>query len=120
MNAIPVRSTVSHARDERRRYLRYALRCECWLECEESSVFGATVDVGLGGLFLRTAIPLPKGQRVRVALSLGRKAQPVLAEGLVTRAVRARQGQRYGLGVEFVDIGEGHEGLVRLLNARQS
>jgi len=118
MQAIPLRHVPSSTRDERRRYLRYAVRCECWLESEESSVFGATVDVGLGGLFLRTAIPLAKGQRVRVALSLGHNGQAMLAEGLVTRAVRARPGQRHGVGVEFVDIGDGRDGLTRFLTAR--
>jgi hypothetical protein len=118
MQVIPLRSDASSVRDERRRYLRYAVRCACWLESDESSVFAATVDVGLGGLFLRTAIPMPKGQRVRVALSLGRKGQAMLADGLVTRAVRARQGQRHGVGVEFLDIRDGREGFKRFLNAR--
>jgi hypothetical protein len=92
------------------------VRCECWLECDEASVFGATADVGLGGLFLRTAVPLRQGQRVRVALSLGGSAHIVVAEGLVTRAVRAQHGQRHGVGVEFTDISHGREGLSHFLN----
>jgi hypothetical protein len=118
MHAIPLATALPRPRPERRRYLRYAVRCECWLECEDSSLFGSTVDVGLGGLFLRTAIPLSEGQRVRIALSLDRAEQTVLAEGLVTRAVRAQHGHRHGLGVEFIDISNGREGLSHFLDDR--
>jgi len=78
-------------------------------------VFGPTADVGLGGLFLRTAVPLSEGQRVDVALSIGRDGRAVVAEGVVTRAIRAQHGLRHGVGVEFLRIVEGDDGLRRLL-----
>ena len=119
MNAIQTPTKARRpSRSERRRYLRYAVRCECWLESEDASVFAATADVGLGGLFLRTAVPLSQGQRVRIALSLSRSGEAVTAEGLVTRAVRARHGQRHGVGVEFLDISAGLDGLTHFLSAR--
>jgi hypothetical protein len=118
MQTIPLSAPLARARPERRRYLRYAVRCECWLECDEASVFGSTADVGLGGLFLRTAVPLRPGQCVRVALSLDGSAYIVVADGLVTRAVRAQHGQRHGVGVEFTDISHGRDGLSRFLNER--
>lgn len=102
---------ITRDNDERRRHLRYAVRCRCWLESDESTVFGPTADVGLGGVFLRTAVPLIEGQRVRVVLTIERKGQPVIAEGVVTRAVRAQHGLRHGVGVEFVNILHGHESL---------
>ena len=118
MHSISLPGSSPRPRPERRRYSRYAVRCECWLESDEASVFGSTADLGLGGLFLRTAIPLSRGQRVRVALSLDGAGQAVLAEGLVTRAVRAQHGQRHGVGVEFTDISNGREGLSVFLNDR--
>lgn len=118
MNAIPITRTRRASNSERRRYLRYEVRCACWLESEHASVFGSTADVGLGGLFLRTAVPLEQGQRVRVELTLARGGEAVTAEGLVTRAVRARLGQRHGVGVEFIDISTGRDGLTELLTAR--
>jgi len=78
-------------------------------------VFGPTADVGLGGLFLRTAVPLSEGQRVDVALTIGRDNRAVVAEGVVTRAIRAQHGLRHGVGVEFLRIVEGDDGLRRLL-----
>jgi len=118
MHAVPSPAPLSRAKPERRRYLRYAVRCECWLESEDASVFGSTADVGLGGLFLRTAIPLRQGERVRVVLSLDGAGQAVVAEGLVTRAVRVRHGHRHGVGVEFIDISNGRDGLSLFLNDR--
>lgn len=111
--AIPV-----PARDERRRYLRYSVRCLCWLEGEQTTIFGPTGDVGLGGVFLRTAIPLEEGQRVEVALSIGEQADAVTAEGLVTRSVKVRQGLRHGVGVKFVRIFNGRDSLRRFLGKR--
>ena len=115
---------ITRDNDERRRYLRYAVSCHCWLESDESTVFGPTADVALGGVFLRTAVPLIEGQRVRVALtitgtapahrggaSLERKGQPVIADGVVTRAVRAQHGLRHGVGVAFLDILDGRDSL---------
>ena len=106
------------SRDERRRYSRYAVRCRCWLESDEATIFGPTADVGLGGVFLRSAVPLGEGQRVEVALSIGRKEQAVTAEGIVTRSVRAQHGLRHGIGVEFLRILDGRDSLKRFLGAR--
>jgi hypothetical protein len=111
-------SRIARSNEERRRYLRYAVRCKCWLESEQATVFGPTADVALGGVFLRTAVPLTEGERVQVALTLGRRAQPVVADGIVTRAVRAQHGSRHGVGVEFVNIVDGRETLRRFLGGR--
>jgi hypothetical protein len=102
---------------DRRRYLRYAVRCPCWLESEQATVYGPTADLALGGVFLRTAVPLALGDEVEVALSIGRRGTvvPVRAQGIVTRAVRGTRGLRHGVGVKFVRILNGGEKLLRFL-----
>jgi hypothetical protein len=100
---------------DRRRYLRYALRCPCWLESAQATVYGPTADVALGGVFLRTAVPLELGEQVEVALSIGRRGIAVRAQGIVTRAVRGTRGLRHGVGVKFVRILNGGEKLLRFL-----
>ena len=75
---------------------------------------GRPPTCALGGVFLRTAVPLAEGQRVRVALTIERKGLPVIAEGIVMRAVRAQHGLRHGVGVEFLNILDGREGLTEL------
>ena len=102
---------------ERRRYARYAVRCRCWIETEQTSLFSQTVDVGLGGLFLRTAVPLGEGQCVGITLDLG-QGEPLVAEGSVSRIVRPRSGVRHGLGLEFVNITSGKQHLQHVLRTR--
>lgn len=100
---------------DRRRYLRYAVRCSCWLESERVTIYGPTADVALGGVFLRTAMPLSLGDEVEVALDIGRRAPTIRAQGVVTRSVGSRHGSRHGVGVEFVRILNGGERLLRFL-----
>ena len=57
-----------------RAFQRVAVRCGCWLEHDGATVFGNTVDVGRGGLFLRTALPMEPGSDVRVTLRCRAKA----------------------------------------------
>jgi Tfp pilus assembly protein PilZ len=102
---------------DRRRYLRYAVRCPCWLESEQATLYAPTADVALGGVFLRTAVPLAEGDQVEVALDIGRRASAVRAQGVVTRSVRSRHGRGHGVGVEFVQILNGGERLLRFLGA---
>lgn len=76
------------------------MRCGCWLEHEDATVFGTTIDLGQGGLFLRTALPMTPGVDVRVTIELPGH-HPVVADGQVVRRVAPAQGDRPGLGVRF-------------------
>jgi hypothetical protein len=99
---------------ERRRYDRYAVRCECWIEHDAATVHGQAADLGLGGVFLRTAVPVESGCHVDVLLVFGHDAQRVRARGIVTRIVAAERGRRHGIGIELTDIFEGGELLAKL------
>jgi hypothetical protein len=101
---------------ERRRYKRHALRCQCWIEGDALTVFGSTIDVGVGGLFLRTAVPVEQGSLVDLTLTIDREPSALAARALVARAVRAKNGARHGLGLEFVEISSGEHALTSLLS----
>jgi hypothetical protein len=110
-------STAQHmpiSRDERRRYERYQVRCECWIESDDATVHGLAADLGLGGLFLRTAVPIEQGHRVEVVIAFGSGTQLLRGQGVVTRSVRAQRGSRHGVGIELTAIYEGAEALARL------
>ena len=97
---------------ERRGSRRYAVRCDCWLERDDTTIYGTTADVGMGGLFLRTAIPLQPGKEFDVRLYVNGASSPVLARGFVARSILARSGSvRYGVGVAFPSIEKGREQL---------
>jgi uncharacterized protein (TIGR02266 family) len=107
-------SGATKVRHKTRAYRRVAVRCGCWLEHEQATVFGSTVDVGRGGLFLRTALPMATGMAVRVTLQLP-GSEPVIADAKVVRAVAARQGDRPGLGLRFECLPEGEDSLSAFL-----
>jgi uncharacterized protein (TIGR02266 family) len=107
-------ATSAKARRRAREYQRIAVRCGCWLEHEQATVYGTTVDLGRGGLFLRTALPMPPGISVRVTLRLPGQ-ETVVADGKVVRAVSPQMGDRPGLGVSFDRLPDGEETLAAFL-----
>jgi uncharacterized protein (TIGR02266 family) len=105
---------AAKVRRKARAYRRVAVRCGCWLEHEAATVFGTTIDVGRGGLFLRTALPMAPGMSVRVTLQLP-GSETVVADGQVVRAVAPHEGDRPGLGVRFERLPEGEASLSAFL-----
>lgn len=97
-----------------RQYQRVTVRCGCWLEHDHATVFGSTVDLGRGGLFLRTALPVPLGRPVRVTLQLPNRGT-VVADGKVVRTVSAQAGDRPGIGVRFERLPDGEDSLCAFL-----
>jgi uncharacterized protein (TIGR02266 family) len=108
------RSVSGKTRRRAREYQRIAVRCGCWLEHEQATVYGTTVDLGRGGLFLRTALPMPPGVSVRVTLRLPGQAT-VVAEGKIVRHVAPHSGDRPGLGVRFERLPDGEDSLCAFL-----
>jgi uncharacterized protein (TIGR02266 family) len=100
----------------RRRAERLAVRCGCWLESDDATVFGRTVDLAEGGLLLRTALSLPLGTAVDVRLQLPGHATPVLARGRVARTEASAR--RVGVAVQLEQVRSGAEQLARFLAAR--
>jgi uncharacterized protein (TIGR02266 family) len=98
---------VGRARHLSRQHRRVVVRCGCWLDHASATVFGSTVDLGHGGLFLRTALPMPEGADVRVTLRLPGVPDAVVAQAKVVHRVAAEHGDRPGLGVRFVAVERG-------------
>jgi hypothetical protein len=103
---------------DRRRTKRTVARCDCWLECDEVTIYGFTADIGLSGFFLQTAIPVPPGSKFDIQLRVDESPVPILARGLVVRSILARRGARYGIGVEFLQIKRGQDALLSFLSEK--
>lgn len=58
-------------------------------------------DLGAGGLFLRTNVPFPIGQRLRFCLTFPGLLEPLELEGVV-RWRRGDERNQQGLGLEFI------------------
>jgi len=98
-----------------REYQRIVVRCGCWLEHDQATIYGTTVDLGGGGLFLRTALPMDPGATVRVTLRLpGQEA--IEADGKVVRMVSPEAGDRPGLAVCFTRLPAGSDTLRAFLS----
>lgn len=106
-HAPETQETPGKSRRRPRAFQRVAVRCGCWLEHERATVFGTTVDLGRGGLFLRTALPMDPGSTVRVTLTLPGKRGLVVADGQVVHRVAPSEGDRPGLGVRFLELADG-------------
>jgi PilZ domain len=107
------RTDAGHGGKTRRRARvdpRVVVRCGCWLEHDGATVYGSTVDLGRGGLFLRTALPMPPGVAVRVTLHLPEHGS-VEAEGHIVHRIAPSEAERPGLGVRFDRLTEGYDAL---------
>jgi len=88
----------------RRRFERLAVHCGCWLEGDGLTVYGRTIDLGRGGLFLRTAVPMTHGARVEIRLQLPGRVAALAACGTVVWA--GNVDGRMGVAVEFSAVGD--------------
>ena len=71
---------------------------------------GLAADIGLGGMFIATDHPLPKGSVASLEFRTGANPEGVRARAMV-RWVR-RIGQPKGMGIEFIEFdGLGERGL---------
>lgn len=63
-------------------------------------------NISQGGLFIRTSLPLPVGERVRLRLMLPDGDAPFALDGVVkwVSTIREKEQHPAGMGVEFVDF----------------
>lgn len=111
MNLVSERSPSN-----RRRHVRSRVLARCWIERESFTLFGRVVDLGEGGLFVRTAVVLPRGTDVEVHLRPTGSGE-IRAHGTVAWVgVRSEGKMRTrGIGIAFGRIEEGEQQLMDLL-----
>ena len=61
---------------ENRKYTRVPSRMRCWCEGENVTLYSRVGNLSEGGLFLRTATPLPEGVQATVRLGVGEEDVP--------------------------------------------
>jgi uncharacterized protein (TIGR02266 family) len=88
----------------RRMNLRLAIGVPVTYRTEETLAGAVTLDVGKGGLAIRTMNPLPKGTAVQVKFKLPGLAAEIDASGRV-----AWSDQKVGMGVQFEQVSSSHQ-----------
>jgi uncharacterized protein (TIGR02266 family) len=103
---------------ERRRHRRVVTRARCWVERESVTLYGRIVDIGEGGLFLRTAVSLVAGTPVDVYVAPEGSEQKIRARGTVAWSGLRTDGAKRtsGIGIAFESVIDGQEFLDRLLD----
>lgn len=103
----------------RRRHARSRVLARCWIERESITLFGRVVDLGEGGLFLRTAVVLAPGTDVNVQLRSPGSGEAIRAHGTVAWVGYRSEGdsRTRGIGIAFDRIDEGEPELQALLAA---
>jgi c-di-GMP-binding flagellar brake protein YcgR len=72
---------------ERRRVQRVKVQCNVSVESEQGRFNCETLDVSMGGMFVRTKRILPIGSAVNVSLDLPMGAKPIRAAARIVRVV---------------------------------
>lgn len=98
---------------EARRSPRFALRRRVWCEGDHITLYLQSQNVSAGGLFLRTATPLPPGTKARVSLRI--EDEEIVAEAEVVW-VAGSGAAIPGMGVRLVEIQSGAEAFAALLS----
>lgn len=102
--------------DDKRKDPRFPITQRCWCESTNVTMYITIMNISRGGLFLKTAIPLPVGQRAKVIWKTA-DDQEVEAEAEV---VWSCQGGALGpeggfmmpgMGLKFISVKKGSESL---------
>jgi len=90
-----------------------ALRHRVWCEGDHVTLYLQSLNASLGGLFLRTATPLPAGTRARVSLKIDDIEMVADAEVVWT----SEPGSPVpGMGLRLVEIHSGADAYAALLS----
>lgn len=92
-----------------RRHPRAPLQARCWCEADGITLYARMVNVGEGGLFIRTYAPLQLGSPARVRFQVDSTGREVSAEAVVVwvrDSVEQETQMAPGMGMQFVAIDE--------------
>ena len=107
------RSVEEMSSQEARRSPRFSLRRRVWCEGDHITLYLQSQNISSGGLFLRTATPLPAGTRARVTIRVD--GVELVADVEIVWVAPA-EAPVPGMGLKLIDILEGEEALARLLS----
>lgn len=104
---------------ERRRRVRSQVAVDIKLHApsQHFMLLSRTVDISSLGAFVRSSRALPVGENVTVHFDRGRVRNPLTFEASVVRVGESNNGSSLGFAVEFVDMTDLDESLVRELIA---
>ncbi len=107
---------------DKRSFPRFPVTQRCWCESTNVTMYITMMNISRGGVFLKTAIPLPVGQKVRVVWKTADE-QEIEAEAEVVWCCQGGtdQGGRSisipGMGLRFISVTRGEDSLERYFDS---
>ena len=98
---------------EARQWPRFSLRRRVWCEGDHVTLYLQSLNISAGGLFLRTATPLPAGTRAVVTLRVD--DVDVVAEAEIVW-IAGTGATVQGMGLKLLEVRQGGDALVNLLS----
>ena len=101
---------------EKRRDPRFPITQRCWCESTNVTMYITIMNISRGGVFLKTAIPLPVGEKARILWKMA-DDQEVEAEAEVVWSCQGIANRIEGafvvpgMGLRFLEVRRGHESL---------
>jgi uncharacterized protein (TIGR02266 family) len=105
-----------HSDPDKRKYPRFPITQRCWCESTNVTMYITILNISRGGLFLKTAIPLPVGQKTKVMWKMA-DDQEVEAEAEVVWSCQGGAPSPEGgfvmpgMGLKFINVTRGEESL---------
>lgn len=107
---------------EKREFPRFPITQRCWCESTNVTMYITMLNISRGGIFLKTAIPLPVGQRARVVWKTA-DDQEIEAEAEVVWCCQGTSLNRDvlatapGMGLRFIEVRKGRDSLEKLFDS---
>jgi uncharacterized protein (TIGR02266 family) len=111
-----------HSSSEKREHQRFPITQRCWCESTNVTMYITILNISKGGIFLKTAIPLPVGQKARIIWKLA-DDQDVEAEAEVIWSCQGGASGPHGgfvvpgMGLRFTRILKGADSLERFFES---
>jgi len=93
---------------ERRRYPRKEVWLEIYYQHLDDFFYDYAINLSRGGMFIKTARPLPVGTEINLRFSIPGKKEVIETKGKVVRVVKPDDPRGYpsGMGIEFQRLTE--------------
>jgi uncharacterized protein (TIGR02266 family) len=96
---------MAHQDDDRRKFQRMEVLLKVEYKEPKDLLNDYITNLGEGGMFIHTNLPLQEGQRLSFSLSFPGLLEPILLDGVVRwrrEPIEHEPGEPVGLGVEFI------------------
>lgn len=107
---------------EKRKDPRFPITQRCWCESTNVTMYITIINISRGGVFLKTAIPLPVGQKTKIIWKMADDQEVEVEAEVVWSCQGGTPGPEDGfvmpgMGLRFITVTKGRESLDHFFNS---